>query len=447
LYAFGILFFLVVLVPECLLIPLYLFFGYRAIIPMGGVFLVLGGAFLGLIQFLKATPRSKVFGAVTAALVVVPVIALGATTWSISRHWSPLSFWKTANDQLPPYSDQVEQIPYLQVLLNYGLELLDTGNYPEAVKVLKRAALMAPDVERALSAKQTGQSEPSAHHEKYSPLRNILTKHPGINASLLALGLATIKSGNSPEGIAFLEFLVRRDPTNQAARLALANALMQAGNTAEGIDNLKRAVAAQPGSVAARIDLGLAYKRVGNLSGAIDLFQQAVAIDPSSGIAYFNLARALEETGKLPQALERYRSAVQFMPASPEAHYCLANALLKSGNAAEAIQEFQKATQLKPDYAEAHANLGAALLGAGQPSDAVASFEKALTVIKDNAELHNALGVALAEAGQNQRAMDQFKRALALQPSHASARENLERLATAHGKRPPEPENKGPGLP
>jgi protein O-mannosyl-transferase len=428
LYAFGILFFVVVLTPESILVPLYLFFGYRAILPMAGVLLVLGTALLALVRWLRVKLPTEAFGIVAAALVVAPVLGLGALTFSQAGNWTPILFWKTAFDRLPPYSETVEQVTYVQVLLNYGVELLKEKDYAGAVTVLKRAAAMAPDVEESLSKMGLNGKSQRDRPATHSLPRNILKDHPAVNTSLFYLGSAAIADGKILEGIAYLKLVLGRDPGNEAARLALASALLHAGNSEEGMEQLKKAVASHPTSAGPRINLGLAYKKSGNRSGAREQFRKAVELAPSSAVAHINLAKTLEESGDLPGALESYRRAVLLMPGAPEVHYSLANALLKSGDEAEAIKEFQRAVELKPDFAEAHANLGAALLGAGRASEASISFQKALAVIKDNAELHNAMGAALAEQGRMSQAVDHFKKALALQPDHASAKENLEML-------------------
>ncbi len=89
--ALGILFVLVTLLPESLLIPQYLFCGYRAILPMAGVLMVAADALAAL--------RSRPDKWARQLAILVPillVVCLSAFTFSQAKRWNAFSFWQDA---------------------------------------------------------------------------------------------------------------------------------------------------------------------------------------------------------------------------------------------------------------------------------------------------------------------------------------------------------------
>ena len=132
--SFGIWFFLITLAPESLLIPQYLFCGYRAILPMAGVLLVLAAVVLGLIS---GSSRSMSRIAI-ASMLAAAILGLSVMTVMQARRWKPLLVWQNAYDRMPSFTDNVEITPYLDILGSYGLELKHAGDYVRAVEVLDR---------------------------------------------------------------------------------------------------------------------------------------------------------------------------------------------------------------------------------------------------------------------------------------------------------------------
>ena len=136
LISFGIVFYLVVLIPECLLIPQYLFFGYRAILPMAGPLLLIGVAILAILQWARAKLSARTFRPAVALASILPVICLAAVTFSSAKSWNALQFWMNPASQLPTYSEKVESVPYLDITLNCMSSLMVSRNYCEAIETL-----------------------------------------------------------------------------------------------------------------------------------------------------------------------------------------------------------------------------------------------------------------------------------------------------------------------
>jgi len=462
--AFGILFFLITPLPESLLIPQYLYFGYRAILPMAGVLIVLGWIAVEAVSR-SGHALTRAVRPVLIAGIFAAIMAFGFQTLDQARRWGPLGFWQTAYSTLPRFSDAFQRAPDLDFNNNYRGQLIAAGRPREAVEVLSRPYLDTLNQGRSDRANTAGEADRSSANVDAVADRLVsiaaADRHSAAVA-LLQLGLALDKSDRSAEALKLYRRAVEIAPRIAAVRvnlgaelekrgdlaaaaeqyrlaaeaepylpdayLRLGMVLKERGDIPAAIAALRKAVEVHPGLAAAYESLGMALKQTGDLTAATEMLKKALSLAPSSGSAANNLARVMEESGNLTGAIEEYTRASRLLPDSAEVHCNLGNALLKAGLGNEAVRHYRRALELKPDFAEAQANLGAALLSLGQHAEAAEAFRKALSQMGNNAELHNALGVALVQLGKRQEAEDQFRKALIVDPEHAGARQNLRRL-------------------
>jgi tetratricopeptide (TPR) repeat protein len=392
--AFGIFFFLIVLAPESLLIPQYLFCGYRAVLPMAGVLFVLAA-----VVAQGMTARAGKWRPMVATVLGVFIVCLAAMTFVQARSWSPLRVWKHAYDRLPAFSEQVEATPYMDVLGSYGLELKNTGNYARAVDVLNR--VIAID----------------------SPPNNFKK-----TLALVNKGLALIELGDRGQALITLRAAHESDPVDYWACFQLAQALLDDGKQEEGRNMLRKAIALNPRYLPARLRLAHLMRESGQVHEAIALFQEAVKANPRSASIQNAFGAVLEASGNIPLALESYRKAVRWEPQSATYHFNLARLLAQTGHVPAAIEHYEKAVQLKEAFGPAQANLGTLLLKSGKADEALVHLHKAAALIPNNPNLYVQAAIALMSLGRKAEASEQLEKALALNPRHKQAREYLDRL-------------------
>jgi protein O-mannosyl-transferase len=395
LVAFGILFFFITLLPESTLIPQYLFCGYRAILPMAGVLLILGQGVLTVF----AGSGAGAAKATTAALLVVTLGVLASVTVMLAREWDPLRVWKAAYEQLPPSSENVELTPYMDILGNLGLELSTAGQYDAAIRVLGQVVQI---------------------ESKPNNFKKVL--------ALVNMGLVQQAKGDKAGGIDSFRQAIRCDPTDALPHYHLGASLVRMGDVSGGVQALRMAAKLNPRDPETQSYLGKASMQQGHMAEAIEHYQEATRLDPGSGGIRTDLAIALEKSGDLSLAVESYRKAVGLTPDSPAFRFNLGKALTKAGQVREAIAAYQKAVELNPALGPAYANLGTLLLGSGRMPEAAESLRKALALLPENPELFYQYGVALKAAGRSAEAEQQFRKALAIKPDHAAAGSALESL-------------------
>jgi len=151
--------------------------------------------------------------------------------------------------------------------------------------------------------------------------------------------------------------------------------------------------------------------------------------------------------------LEEFEQQVKDNPEDVLAHYNLAVTLQGAGREDEAVSEYKRALETDKDgnyLALVHYNLGALYYRNDKLEDAIIEFEQTVQHLPrlraaENIRLdvlvnaHNSMGMAFLNKTQKAQhyggeetdlssAEENFRKALKLDPSHASARKNLENV-------------------
>ena len=131
------------------------------------------------------------------------------------------------------------------------------------------------------------------------------------------------------------------------------------------------------------------------------------------------------------RAVEYFSKGLELAPDKAEVRGNLGMALLTNGQYVRAEEELAAAVRLDSGYAPARGNLGRAIAaqGLGRLDEAIAHYRDVLRLNPANAEICNDLGAALADQGKFDEARVWFARALEIDPGHARAQMNLQRLA------------------
>jgi protein O-mannosyl-transferase len=461
LVAFGLLFMMLSLAPESLMIPQYLFFGYRAILPMAGLLLVIGyGLIVGVDRLGRLLPARLLARAlVTAALV--PVIVLSGVTVSRARHWNHISFWTDLVEKLPPYSRNVETVPFLDISVNCMSTLLSQERYAEAIDIFKkRLAVNATgqptdkpqdDIEKAIEIfTQTfnGQNMriggalislgvalqiSGKDRDAIVAYRKAVEIEPHHTDVHLTLGALLENLGEISEAITHYEQAIKIDPGSALAYNCLGNALTKSGDLARAMQEFSAATQVAPGEVPGYLNLGNAFQEAGYYREAVDEYRKALAVDPRSAEAHHKLGRAMAETGNLPDALNHYRQALALDPGLAAARGDLGLALEYSGQVSEAIDEYEQAAKADPQSAMFQLLLGRAFMAKGRWNDAVGTLTRATHLAPDMAVAFQSLGMALEKCGRIPSALEMLRKAVALDPGLSEAYADLGRLLLHSG--------------
>jgi tetratricopeptide (TPR) repeat protein len=398
--SFGILFFILNLVPESALIPTHLFCAYRVVLPLVG--LLVAGADLALVG-LKWAETSDMNGKVKiglATMLVMWIAASVATAVSRATIWAnPVLVWDEAVRNLPGPETDFDKMHYLMILDDLGYELQLKGRYSEAVPCHERSLKVFPTNMRSLA--------------------------------LMATALAG--SGDPEKAELYFKKALEAQATDARAivfaRTMYAEFLEGAGRKPEAVDQYVAGLKTQPDMILWHRKLGRLLIELGQPTEAVKCFGKALELEPHSADAHYDLATALQTDGKLDEAIRHYETALRLKPNHALAYNNLGRVMEAKGDVIAAFNCYSNALRYDNGLPEGHFNIGNALVALNNPGEAILHYRFAIAIRPDYAQAHNNLGIVLEELGDLKLAAEHYRRAVQLKPDAEILSKNLMRVS------------------
>jgi len=249
-FAFGLLFFLVTLVPVGQLVTVAgpeIAANRYTYLPLLGIFYLAGIGWVWLWKKIRfAAAERFVLGAAGCVLI----LGLAWLTWGRSRTWhNSITLWTDVLAKNP-------QIP--EAYNNRGVAYAGLRQNDQALADYDRALALAPDFSRALNNR----------------------------------GTIYQRMGYFEKALADLDRAVRFDPKNADVHYNRGNLLMEMENYEAAIRDYEAAVVSNPGHWEAWNNLGNARCRAGDLNRGIADYDRILAAEPGYAEAYHNRAVA-----------------------------------------------------------------------------------------------------------------------------------------------------------
>ncbi len=325
---FGILFFVLGLLPESFMVPQYLFVVYRVAFPMAGILMVAADIAAALLEKAHAYRLQRPARIAMCTGVAVCAALLGYIDFAKAELWrDPVLFWGEAVRQLPPLDQKPEKHGTAQVLNGLGFALQRAGRSSEAVAWHQQAAKVDP-------------GEPLAY---------------------VALGTAYSNAGNKAEAEASMRRALELAPKDPLAHEALANFLSD-NKPDEGAEALfRKAMELDPDHPRVLDNFARFLIDRQRYSDALPLVESSLRLNSRSARAQYFMGKILMRTGNTDGAVTHLLKAVEFKPDFWEAHNDIGVILGRSGHPFQAVVHFRKALEINPNDAPTKANLAAAL--------------------------------------------------------------------------------------
>lgn len=334
-WGFGILFFLINFLPEGLLVPQYAFFGYRPVLPMLGVLLILADC---LTRFLEAVGDSQPWRLLRACMVALLagwIILLATSTALRADLWSdPIRFWKETVDAFPSDRENMERKVASHALGNEGAALFQAERYAEAADYYERAIALSPEDPRKLISLAAVYAELGNLNDAEKLLRKAIAIAPDFVSAYRNLGIVLMKG----------------DKLDQAL-----DTLHQGLEHAAGDDSLYQV-------------MGQAQLMKKDVPAAVASFGRAIATNPGSAALHFQLGQAFLAQGNSVAAKESFLRALELKPDYWEVCNTLGILYAREGHDREALAQFQKALSINPENLQLRANVEQALKRVQDPS-------------------------------------------------------------------------------
>jgi tetratricopeptide (TPR) repeat protein len=305
-----------------------LFFGYRPILPMAGLMLVLARVMILIATRVSRKPSPTGINAAVATCMCAAAAYLAVIDHSIASRWTPLWIWEHSFNALPTYSSRVEISPYLDVMLNYGIELTKSSDYSAAVEVLEKAA----EIPTA-----------AGNRKKTRVFYN--------------LGNALIMMGNREEAIERFSQAIQESPRWAPPYNILGSLVLDGGDIPAALKNFRTAVDLDPSLPIYHYSLGSALLLTGENELAAQSLQKALELKGDYPLASAKLGKALLNLDKPKDAVRHLKTAVGAFPNHAELHSSLATAYEKLGMIQEAAQHLKHVLAIDPSHQEAKRRL------------------------------------------------------------------------------------------
>ncbi len=400
LISFGILLFFVCLTPESLLVPQYLIFGYRAILPMAALFIVLGSLVLRGWGHFQTRKDERRFTIAFVAVSLVIALGLGVATHAKAKRWNPLSVWMDAYESLPPWSKSVEKRPYVDILTNLSGILANAGDSTKAISLCRQGLAIAPEQGMLHNNMGVALLYSGRAQEAVDRLKKSVELRPGSLVPLNNLGNALLAAHRIPEALEVYRKATKIGPHQVQPYLNLGAASLQLKRYDEAVRILEKAVTIDPRHAKVRANLGIALVTLGRFPEAITHLSKAVEIDPKLSLPHYHLGIAWENLGETGRAAKEYAETVGRAPGWAEGHVALARIMMKLGQIPKAIEQYEGVLQLEPNSFIAHNNLARALLMRSEFANAAKHAREALKLRPGSPEAEENLKRALEGSGE-----------------------------------------------
>lgn len=257
---------------------------------------------------------------------------------------------------------------------------------------------------------------------------------PDQPESLNNLGQAYVKLGRHADGIALIEKSIRLAPNNPSMHAGYGAALLDCGLYDQALPPLEKAVKDTPASATLHYNLANTLLNLNRGAEAEPHYLFVLSESPDEIDALNNYGTALRRLGRLDEAIAKFQHVLEIAPTSAKTHNNLGIALIMQGKFETGLHHLRESALIDPTSFETRLNLSRALAQTGHFEEAIAECEF-LIQAKPDAELYNNLGALYGQQGRLEKADKAFRAALQLDPNHASARENHNKLRAYLGNR------------
>jgi tetratricopeptide (TPR) repeat protein len=345
--AFGLAWFLVTLFPVSVFPLAEVTNDHRMFLPFVGLAFASAG-FARWISTRHLLPHRVMTGLAVTVLVIA-----AAGTWQRNRAWATEEgVWRDAAAKNPQNG---------RALMNYGVALLQRGDYANALTQLEQATNWSP------------------------------------NYDFLEVNLGVVKGalGRTREAEAHFLRAIELTPQTNVGHLYYGKWLIEQQRYGEGVYYLERAVTLRQDDLLARHELMRALTSHRAFARLREVAAATLARLPGDPVATAALADVDRELG----ALETLKASARAQP-SPERWLDLSLRLYNAGDFAGSIGAAREALALRADYAEAFNNIAAGHNALGQWNEGVAAAERALAIRPDFTLARNNLAWALSQLKQ-----------------------------------------------
>ena len=312
---FGLAFFFMNMIPEFILVPQYAFFGYRAILPMFGLLIMVADVVLAIVSASNMQSARKTACKVVFTVLGIWIVACGWVTVSRAAIWNdPVKFWRGVVDQLPVEDTDLERRVSSQALNNLGVLLQGRGKDREGLLYIQRAVRLSPKKALFRSSLGAAYFRIGEKRRAEASLKKALEIDPDLVHAHYTIGILYAGEGRQDEALKHFLRVEELSPYNSDIRKTVGEILLKRGDLQGAKIRFQRGVEFDPDSPVLQYDLGLTLLNLGNIANSVDHLKKAIELKPDYWQAYNNLGVAFARVGRLEEAVRLFRKSLGINP-------------------------------------------------------------------------------------------------------------------------------------
>jgi len=449
LFSFGILWFFIAHLPTSSIIPFTeVLNDHRSFVPYLGLTIAMIFGVKYLLQKYLSMPSSQNY--VKVFVVVVMIIFLGANVYGIrerNKVWKDgMSLWYDVTQKSPKNG---------RGLMNYGLMLLNKGDYAKAEVYFNKALEFTPDyanlwINLGLLKTATGDNinaekyfvkaiscpifkhlgwyyygrflyDQGRYEEAKESLNNALKLVPEYRDAQNALMLLCHQTNDWAKLKELAHIILKTSPAD-----LLAKKYLEYAETQKSVIQLMEEDALNNPTAEKYLNLSMKYFQLKEFEKCISSAQHAIALKSDYAEAYNNMGVAFRNLKEYDKAIEAFNKAVGINPDFILAKNNLSEAKLSKnmGN---------NSAQLSPSSANDYLNLSVMYYNVGDYIKCIEAAKKSISIVPSSNAYSN-MCAAYSQLKQYNKAIQAGNEALKLDANNVQAKSNL-KFALEHNKK------------
>jgi tetratricopeptide (TPR) repeat protein len=309
-------------------------------------------------------------------------------------------------------------------------------DWARAVRVLARAADMAPDVaavHSALGRAQEKMGDAAAARDSYEHALRIDPGYRYVRRRVLRLAL---EGRDFQRARREADHLLADDPDDPEHHFLAAVAAEGERRLDEARKGYRKAIEVAKGEYPeAYLSLCALERSAGDLGAARAACEQAIKLRSGYPAAWVDLAKVQEAAHRPHEVESAYREALRHDPHFAPALLGLGQFLVQSSRLEEAIQILSKGLEGgSPEARPARLTLAAAFAKSGRTADAISAYRTYLAADPRHVPAWHGLAVALEGNGRTGEARDALRKAIEVDPAHVPSLRALAELDLREGR-------------
>jgi tetratricopeptide (TPR) repeat protein len=336
-------------------------------------------------------------------------------------------------------------------VLQEAQELYDSGNYQEALALVKPLLEENPELGQALilagkiyfkmgyleEAKEKVDKaiEVDRANEDYRDVRNEMASF----GSLVNEASRLKKDGNYVEAKDKFAALLVENPNFAEGHFQYAQVLLQLNEAKTGAEELKKAIELRPEEekyqqaynhfVQKSLYDGNQFLKRRSYRRAQEQFEKALTLDPNQHLAHFFLARTYYAERNYAKALESANKCIELQDDYINAYIVKGNVLMRMNKMNESLATFKQVTEIEKENISAWDKIGYINYMTKNYEAAIPAYMEVIELKPDYDKPYENLGAIYSEQKDWDKAIEYLKKASELNPNDEST---WYRLAVAY---------------